>query len=128
MPVQFAGHANNYVTQGATTASGATNAARPLSILYDPPEARKSQQRALALSVSDSSPTKGMQKQGHNGQAMRQSQQYQTIKQGGAGQSLLYNSINLPLHMTQANPYGQNQGLQRASQQHQSTLFSNNVP
>lgn len=32
--------AQGYVTQGATTVSGATQAARPLSILYDPPDAR----------------------------------------------------------------------------------------
>ena len=41
-----------YVTQGGTTASGATQAL-PYSVNNDPADGRTSQQRALALSVSN---------------------------------------------------------------------------
>lgn len=57
--MQYGGLA--FATQGGTTASGATQA-RPYSILNDPPDARSAPQRALALSVSNPLPNKGMGK------------------------------------------------------------------
>lgn len=50
-----------YATQGGTTASGATQA-MPYSIGNDPSDGRAGPQRALALSVSNPLPTKGMAK------------------------------------------------------------------
>lgn len=56
---------------------------------------------------------------------MRQSQkQFQTVKNSGSSQ--LYQSMNFPIRLPMANPYGQ-QPL-RHSYQNPSTMYSNNVP